>query len=319
MWASLLPACVPVLADETSLVDVPRVLAVRATPAESPPGGAVTLDALAADADGALADPAIDWAFCTDRKPLAELGPVARSCLSPGADGLLALGVGGSVDAVLPVDACSRFGPNPPPPVAGEPNGRPVDPDVTGGFHQPVSTFLGDLVTLGAVRLRCGVANVSQEASIAWNAAYHSNENPVIASFDVPASARVGEPVAVTVSWPSCPGPVCGDGLCVGGEDLAGCPADCAAPLGCGGAETYAVYDPDRGALRERREALSATWFSNRGAWDTARNGRGGDDEGLSLRNAWTPDAPGTAWIGVVLRDERGGVAFAEGEVEVAP
>lgn len=306
-------ACVEPLPDDTPYVVAPRVLAVRAEPPEAPPGAEVTLSALVADADGAVTGADVAWAFCTNPKPLAELGPVSPACLVPGDPALAAIGEGPSVVATLPADACSRFGPNPPPPVAGEPPGRPTDPDVTGGYHQPVVLFdAEDAPFLAAVRTRCGLANVTQETFVAWNQAYVSNASPEPVALaarvdDVavelpaegagePGTVPAGVAVELTVSWTGC--------------------ADDAAP--CAGAERYVRYDPPTGTLDTRREAISATWFTTRGTFAEARNGRAADDPDTTASNAWTtPEEPGEAWVAVVLRDERGGVGFATWRVRV--
>jgi hypothetical protein len=311
----VLAACAPVLDDDTPYVTGPRVLAVRAEPAEVEAGAEIVLTALYADETGALARADLDWSFCPVPSPLAELGPISRDCLAPDADDLVPIGTGLSVTGVVPQDACSRFGPNPPPPREGQPPGRPADPDITGGFYQPALVFEngqdGD-PTLIDLRVRCGLANVAQETYIAWNQAYLSNRNPRVEGLvlgsdggdelppeetGIATSVRAGETFALTVRWPAC-------------DD-----ADAA----CDGAETYVVHDPETDALPERREAISATWFTTAGLLDTARNGRVGDDESRTLSNGWTaPDAPGEVWVGVVLRDERGGIDFASYRLEVA-
>ena len=74
---ALLAACIPDLPRDQGLVTAPRVLAVRAVPAEAPPGARVELSALVA---GAPAD-GLEWALCVARKPLTELGPVAQECI----------------------------------------------------------------------------------------------------------------------------------------------------------------------------------------------------------------------------------------------
>ena len=58
-------ACAPELAQDLSLVDEPRVLAVESVPAEAPPGAAVRLRALYVDGDGTLDDGALAWSWCT--------------------------------------------------------------------------------------------------------------------------------------------------------------------------------------------------------------------------------------------------------------
>ena len=78
MWALLWwVGCVPVLEDRSPYVDAPRLLAVRAVPAEVSAGAEVTLEPLFADGAGRISPAPLDWSFCTALKPLAELGPVA--------------------------------------------------------------------------------------------------------------------------------------------------------------------------------------------------------------------------------------------------
>ncbi len=339
MLIALLAGCASALVDDTPYVVTPRVLAVRAEPAEVEPGDDVRLVSLYADASGALATAPVDWAFCTALKPLAELGPVAPSCLDAASPDLIPIGSGLDVSGVLPADACSRFGPNPPPPAEGEAAGRPTDPDVTGGYYQPAVGFPEDEsgITLVSPRVRCGLANVAQETYVAWNQRYHSNENPTVEALflarggetvEVPADSdgappavAPGEDVTLSVSWPVCSDVgTCGDGVCSVDEDLGTCAEDCANPVGCGGAETYLLYDPDTQALGTRREAVSATWFATGGTFDEARNGRAGDEVENGVENGWqAPEDAGEVWIGVVLRDERGGVAFGGYRLAVSP
>ncbi len=332
-----LAACTSPLSDPTSLVDTPRVLAVRADPPEAEAGGTVDFTALYADASGALSDAPLDWSFCTSPRPLAELGPVASSCLDAGSADLADIGTGLTVTATLPDDGCSRFGPSAPPAEEGETSGgRPTDPDVTGGYYQPAVTFLdGELSTLVAARLRCGLANVTQETYVAWNTRYHDNVNPEIAGLtldagdgpvEVPADGagtppvvKAGAAVELGVGWAECPAEgECGDGVCSADEDLESCPDDCTTPVGCGGAESYVVWDAVAGELTTRREAISATWFTTGGDLALARAGRSGEESEASVADTWTaPDAAGEVWLGVVLRDERGGVTFGGYRVEV--
>jgi hypothetical protein len=304
-----LMSCAPILDDDTPYVTEPRVLAVRVAPAEVLADEEVTMTALYADPDGGLSSAPLDWSFCPVPKPLAELGPVAGTCLDPESPDLVPIGSGIEVTALVPTDVCSLFGPNPPPPREGQLAGRPADPDITGGFYQPVLVFPTDEgdPTLVSIRVRCGLANVTQETYIAWNLAYRSNENPSVATLrfgttevppdgtGVPPVVAPGETVALTVEWPAC------------ADD---------AP--CAGAEEYVVYDPPTGELQTRREAISATWFTTAGTYEVARNGRAGDDEERTVTNDWTaPETEGEAWIAVVLRDERGGVDFGSYRLEV--
>lgn len=322
-------ACTVPLSDPTGLVADARVLAVRADPPEAEPGAEVQFTALYADKTGSLADAPLDWSFCTATRPVAELGPIAQPCLDAYSEELAPIGQGISVAAALPDDGCSQFGPNPPQAEEGATGGKPADPDVTGGYYQPALVFVDDVPsTLVAARIRCGIANVTQEDYVAWNTKYHDNANPEIGELaldsgsgfttlpsdgsDSPPSVAAGAEVDLRVAWSECPeSGVCGDGICSADEELTACPEDCTTPAGCSGAESYILWNPDEKTLTTRREAISATWFSTDGSFSKLRNGRAGDDNATSVTNGWTaPDQPGEVWLGVVLRDERGGVNY---------
>jgi len=308
--AALAAGCVPDFEDDTSRVAAPRVLAVQATPAEAAEGESVTLRALVASSDeGANPDP--DWSLCIDRKPLSELGPVSPACLAsaaPGAEIALPLGRGAEVPATMPDIACQLFGPERPEPKPGEPSGRPVDPDPSGGFHQPVLTWLGPTAALGGVRLSCPI-NATVDATIEFNQRYLPNENPMLASFearyggttvtldgDEPAEIEAGLSVELRVTWPDCP-----------------------AETACPGAETYVLYDPGSQTIVERKETLVVSWYATDGLFDEARTDRvttvgAGGEPGTT--NRWiAPDRDGTVRLWAVVRDDRGGVSWLSGNV----
>src|SRR5688572_26759007 len=136
LGVAVFSACVPEIDDDLSLVSAERVLAVIAEPPEAGEGDRVVLSALVASPVGA-ASALVSYSFCLTRKPLSELGPVDPSCLS-GTGELVALGQGARVEGSIDRGACSLFGPRRPTPEPGQPAGRPVDPDATGGFYQPV-------------------------------------------------------------------------------------------------------------------------------------------------------------------------------------
>ena len=135
--------------------------------------------------------------------------------------------------ATLPELACQLFGPERPDPKPGEPAGRPVDPDPTGGFYQPVLAWLDGDVVVGGVRITCGLFNVSPSVSTDFTGRYQLNENPVIERLELvasdgtvtpledgtEASVRAGASYTVRAVFPACPSePVCGDGICSSGE-----------------------------------------------------------------------------------------------------
>src|SRR5262245_10801396 len=88
-------ACRPDLDQRASRVTSSRVLAVRADPAEVEPRDPVSFSVLMVDPQGAVvANPPASWAFCSARKPLAELGPVSPACYGHGEGTLTGIGAG---------------------------------------------------------------------------------------------------------------------------------------------------------------------------------------------------------------------------------
>lgn len=340
LLATVLVACAPELDARASRVETTRVLAVRSEPAEAAAGAAISYRALVADPSGTLAGAAIDWAFCTLPRPVAEANDVAIACFRRSADWILPLGVGEAVAGKLPLNGCRQFGPDVPEGKPGEPAGRPTDPDATGGFYQPVRLILGDsdadyVLALGQTRLVCGLPGATREVLEDFRARYRTNENPTLASVEVvhggaadaltgsdasaPTRLAPGERVLLRATWPTCPvTATCGDAVCSPDESAASCADDCTAPRGCEGAESYVAYDVATRSVGPRREAMRVSWLSSAGAFDDDRSGRAGDDLATSVEVAFTaPEAPGRVPVWVVLRDERGGVDARAFAIEV--
>lgn len=339
--ASLLAvaACVPELRDdELALVSEPRLLAIRAEPPEAAAAQRVTLTALIGAAEPVGFDPSrIGWQLCLDRKPLSELGPVSPECLALGGaeEAARPLGQGASVATGVPADACRLFGPELPPPRPGEPSGRPVDPDPTGGFYQPLLAFIDETPNLGAIRLDCALGGAGRDAAIDFRQRFVPNLNPELASLtlepegagELPlnegaaASVPAGARATLRAQWAACPrSPECGDGLCTSGEDAAACPGDCSSGArGCSGAETYPWFDPDSRQVLDRRESMVVTWFATAGSFSERRTGISETDpDDASTETVWTsPEQPGEVRLWSVLRDDRGGVGWREVRVVV--
>lgn len=325
-------ACVPDFDTESTLVTSPRIVAIRSVPAEAREGEAVELEALVADPEESGVEPS--FSLCLARKPLTELGPVNPACLVRGADEsvLEPLGRGARVSATIPATACASFGPERPEPKPGEPAGRPVDPDASGGFYLPVVAFLGSDVTLGASRLRCDLAGIPRSATVELNQRYRSNENPAVEALELvradgssvtlsdgddAVTVERGERVTLRVRWSECPSQSeCGDGVCGAREDTATCEADCVTPTGCNGAERYAVYDAESQRVVERVEALFVSYLASGGTFDEERSdARAGE---RFAQNGWrAPAQAGTVRLWGVLRDDRGGSGFVSARVQV--
>jgi hypothetical protein len=281
-------SCRPDFGERASDVAALRVLAIRAEPPEAAPGiDRVTYTLIAAAPTGAVESPAASFAFCTSPKLLTENGAVSAACLS--SEGAAPIGdARGSITAVVPPDACFTFGPE-----TKAQDVRPRDPDVTGGFFQPIRATIsspdGPVVAFGFERLRCKLANAPADAVQAFERDYRPNANPTL----LPLSASIdGAPVAF-------------DALPRGARVVLRAswrPED---------AEAYVAFDPRVQAVVPRRESMRVSWFATAGSFEHDRTGRGEDEPESFTEDAWTaPDAE-AATIWAVLRDARGGVAFA--------
>ncbi len=334
--AALGLACKPNLDDAVSTVDAPAVLAVRAEPAEAPPMASVQYEALFADGAGRITTGAITWAFCNERKPLAELAPVSPLCLEASGAWFTPVGSGTVVVGVVPSIACRQFGPDVPVPEANEPPGRPVDPDPTGGYYQPVRLLApgsgGPVIAITETRLSCGVAGATPDETADFQHRYHVNGNPSVASLAIVGGASLvtdeggavntmtaGQHVALRVAWASCPAvDACGDGICGPDETASSCPADCTSAGSCSGAERYVAFDPSVSALVDQREGIGVSWFTTGGHFDVDRTGRDAMDLTVTSDNGWSaPAETGLVTMWIVLRDDRGGVGWAEYAIEV--
>jgi hypothetical protein len=321
-------ACRPDLNQTLSIVSTPQILAVKSEPAQAPPKVNVTYTALVVDSFGAL-DVPVDWAFCNARKPLAELGPVSPQCLQLGGDWFVPIGVGTQATGAVPAIACKQFGPEVPQPLPHQPPGRPVDPDPTGGYYQPLRVVVpsrtGDVLGVGETRLSCGLAGTPDQV-VEFNHHFTPNANPAIESLTaggaplstddkgVTNPVHGGESLVLSATWASCPQAtgVCGDGYCDLGEDKQSCPADCATLASCTGAETYVVLDLNTHQLVTQREGMEAAWFATGGSFDNDRTGRDSHDSANDTPNRWrAPATAGVVHMWVVLRDDRGGVGWS--------
>lgn len=321
---ALVAACDPGADDREFLVASPRLLAVAAEPAEAPPGASVRLSAIALGPSGPAAD-LVGWGRCSRRKPLTDLGPVDPGCMLGAPAALVPLGDGPTADLTVPPDACRLFGPDRPDPKPGEPAGRPVDPDPSGGYYLPLRVALTPQVSAAFLRLKCDLDGATQEAVLAFAKNYRPNQNPALDALtllvdgaplptpagDDPVEVPSGRPLTIEARWPACPAagsplaPTCGDGVCSPGEEIAACADDCQPLRGCAGAEEFAVYDPATQQVSLRREELRASWYATAG---TLRDDATGATLDRGTSNLWTPPAtPGDAWLAVVLRDSRGG------------
>jgi hypothetical protein len=279
-------ACRPELGERDSLVTRTEVLAVRGDPPEAKPGQPVHYSLLVATPDGPIASPFASWAFCATPKLLTENGAASAACLGDGARPAAA-GTP-TLDAPLPADACSLFGPE-----VASADLRPRDPDVTGGFYQPLRVSVTDqdetATAFGLERVTCALANAPADATRDFANRYAANQNPELgpitirhngAPVELDAIPR-GVRVTLRASWPET------------------------------SAERYVVYDLVSRRVVDRRETMRVSWFATAGSFANDRTGRAEDELETFTENDWTaPSEARTVHLFVVLRDDRGGVAF---------
>ncbi|MGA2450125.1 MAG: hypothetical protein ABTD50_15705 [Polyangiaceae bacterium] len=333
--------CKPDLTDRLSLIDGPRILAVQSQPAEAAPKAQVMLTALMADPTGTVTSAAIDWAFCNQPKPLAELGTVSPLCLQTQGAWFTDVGNGVEVQCAIPDIGCREFGPSVPVAQAGQPPGRPVDPDTTGGYYQPVRLWAAQdgLIAIGETRLSCGLAGGTAAQSTQFAKQYLPNTNPAVAMLvaqsmtswsaddsDAGASnnvAAVGSAQPLQVSWATCPvvgnPPSCGDAVCGPdpSETAATCKSDCPAQP-CTGAEEYLNLDLASATLVIHREGMQVAWYATAGTFDDDSTGRDQSDLTTSSDNVWhAPSQPGPVHLWVVLQDDRGGSGWESYTISV--
>lgn len=274
--------CVPDVGDSISLISGPRVLAIRSEPAEVFPGESVTLTLYAADVQGALTEPSIEWALCTAPKPPVEIRTISEACLIDGA--LRLPDSAQTITAVIPEDACARFGPDLPPQGSGDPAPRPRDPDGTGGYYQPIRAKLGALLAVGMVRIRCGVASTTAEVAARFRREYVPNRNPFASTL---WAEQRDMPIPLTQL-----------------------PADTQVTLKLSipqaAQESFLLFDVASQALVAKKEPLRVSWLSAHGQLSVAA---AHVSDGVGQVQLKTPSEPGPLLLWTVLRDLRGGVS----------
>jgi hypothetical protein len=347
-------SCKPEFSERPSIVENYRVLAIKAEPAEwlkivdpdTNQAKPAKFTALVADPVGTVQNADLDWAFCTQPKPLKELNDVAIGCFGDDPKTILQLGKGPQTSAAVPDDACRQFGPDIPEDQAF----RPADPDVTGGYYQPLRVLYHPAApnpivpAIAKVRIRCGLPGASQEQVGQYNRSYHLNENPIISQIqlmlpsgptpvtaleDDPNAAPLvvgrGQTVTLRATWPVCPlVDACGDGTCGPTETKetgAGqCTDDCKVEKACGGAERYLAFHLDTRQLVVDRETMRLSWFAatGGGTFRDDRTGRSPEETDTFTENVYTaPPGPGHFPIWLVLRDDRGGITWKSLRVQV--
>jgi hypothetical protein len=309
--AVLLGGCKPDIGNPPSLVTGPRLLGLRQTPPEVKPGATVTFEALVADLGGTV-PASIAWTPCKTPRPPAESNSVSQVCVTQPDDDVA---MTGPVMVSIPPDACSLFGPDPPPVT---PPVRPRDPDPTGGFFVPVRASIqaadgSTLLGFAFERIQCNLANAPGDLVRTYNMTYTPNVAPLVA--DVVLDPDGAAPASLVAS-------VLGGGANPAATVSASAKVALRLSWPAESAETYVRYDRSSRTLVMPREALSVSWFATDGEFEHDRTGRAGDEPDTFTDDVWT--APGAAagtvvhfWV--VLRDDRGGVDYASFELALGP
>ncbi|MEO7112382.1 MAG: hypothetical protein ABI183_18195, partial [Polyangiaceae bacterium] len=230
------------------------------------------------------------WAFCATPTSLTENDSVSPACLTEA--GVRAIGgPAPSLNASTPDDSCSLFGPDTPPGQV-----RPRDPDVTGGYFQPIRTRAGSITAFGFERVLCDLPNAPAAVTLQFNQQYVANRNPAPPTIAVTVAGAqadfgdlsVGSHVSFRVSWSA---------------------AD---------AESYVVFDTASESVVPARESMRVSWFASNGSFDADRTGRDDNDTTTYTDNGWNaPGNPSVVHLWVVLRDSRGGVSFVSDDLTV--
>jgi hypothetical protein len=297
--------CKPAVGRAPSLIVGPEILAVRGEPAEVSPGADVSYQFLMASTVGTVTDAQGTWDVCTQPKPPSESNSVASACVNapPGTD------VGATFSAPVPADACSLFGPNAPAAKAGQPPFRPRDPDITGGYYVPVRLLVDDglggapLMAFEFERVFCGLGGAPLTAIQDYNTRYQKNTNPTLQGLAVVAPDQTRTDILA--------GPA---------TVAAGSVVTLVASASPDSAENFPVYDSVAQKLNDQVETLSVSWFATDGKFKDDRVDA--DPVSLEANNTWSaPQVTASEDIPlwVVMRDTRGGVAFASVTLTVVP
>jgi hypothetical protein len=318
--------CKPEFAERSSAVQSLRVLAIQSDPAEAQPrlsGPTLQYWALIVDPQGPRDDVALDWAYCTQPKPVSELNDVSPACFARAASWIIPMtGAGSRATSSLPSNACRQFGPDPPEIGDGGVLGRPADPDSTGGYYQPLRILSSDsegVEAVGQTRLRCDLAGATSDDLREYSLRYRINTNPAVgalvavlgseqvvepdASGVVPLQVPAGAAVHFRLSWATC-------------DTNVPCPDEtadqCAEPDACTGSESYVLFDLASRRIVERRESMRVSWFATAGSFANDNTGRAVEEyPNVTTDNDWVaPPTPGDAFLWAVLRDSRGGASW---------
>jgi len=82
--------------------------------------------------------------------------------------------------------------------------------------------------------------------------------------------------------------------------------------------ESYLYYDQTSQTLTTRRESMRVSWFATAGSLAVDASAVDETDSSTTVSTTWhTPSAGGLAFLWLVLRDSRGGIATASYPITV--
>jgi len=285
--------CSPSLDDRPWLIKRPTIVGWKAEPPEVAPGASVQLEAVVLDPAAATDAATTAWTLCHTAKAPSENRVAAPDCLAPAAS---PDAVGDPVSIAIPTDACRVFGPDVPQPLPGQPTTRAHDPDVTGGYFQPVTVAVGGALAIGLERVTCDLPEASLADARAFQAAYHPNQNPSLVGLSFaagdgspidPGAIPAGARIAIQATWLD------------------------------GAIETFPVFERQSRTIVATAETLTASWSVTGGVLDQPTTTIA-DAATLSTATGWTaPATATTVELALVLRDSRGGSDIARAVLTV--
>lgn len=283
---SLVSACVADDVTRDAYIQAPRILAVVAEPAEAAPGDEVSFRALVVAPEGPVAAARWHWSFCLTPRALTENSSVSKVCAT--SDEKPLAGRDAELQAVIPEDACARFGSE------TSLGLRPLDPDHSGGYYQPLRLSASELrTTIVRQRILCPLANAPIDVAIRFAQSYVANTNPSLEGLRL--TTEDGEVAAAALP--------------------AHTKVALAVEVADDARESYPLYDALSGELSTRTETLRARWFVTQGELALDESDVSGRETNNELT---TPEAGSALWLWVVVRDDRGGVSVLEQALTVS-
>lgn len=171
-------------------IDAPMILATRSVPAEARPGEALQREYLIVDQNGEALALEPKLATCTLPRRLGERGYVSQACLR--GFGLIPQ----SPQGALWDQACSIFGPTPPPVEDDEQGLRPSDPDKSGGYYVPERVAVEiqgqTLSSFLLLRSRCDLVGATRDVFDAYRKSYRENQHPDLSTAQVWINGQPG-------------------------------------------------------------------------------------------------------------------------------